>query len=325
MTGEEQVVSTQHLTALASPDAVVDWRLALCYETAHATGILDRLPATPGHLASATGLDEQAVADVLHVLAAWDHLDIDETGAFAPGPAWLSGAERAALAGHGTWIRRWATMLPVRIHDRHAAVDEPAEPARPGRATGLAMLESAVQPYVTPVVDTCLNDLESQRESLRVLDLGGGHGAYAREFGRRGCHVTLQDLPGVIDVLIADGRAAAAGVALHAGDAFTKLAPGPFDLVLCGTFTNMFTLDRVHKLLDQVADVLAPCGTIAIATWMRDRGPVGAAFGVQMLVTTEGDAHPSDAYRRLLAEAGYTGIHLAEVADPPQTVVTAHR
>ncbi|MDN6352716.1 MAG: class I SAM-dependent methyltransferase [Corynebacterium sp.] len=325
MTVEEQVVSTQCLTALASPDDLADWRLALCYEAAHATGILDALPATPAQIAGQADLDGQAVADVLHVLATWDHVRIDGAGVVAPGPAWLNGAERAALAGHGTWVRRWATMLPVRIHDRHATVHDPVATARPGPATGLAMLESAVQPCVVPVVDACLDDVASRQDPSRVLDLGGGHGAYARELARRGCDVTLQDLPGVIDMLTSDGRAEAAKVALHAGDAFTDLAPGPFDLALCGTFTNMFALDRVRDLLDQVARVLAPGGRIAIATWMHDLGPVDAAFGVQILVATTGDAHPSDTYRRLLAETAYAGTHLAQVADPALALMTAHR
>ncbi|MGO2312944.1 class I SAM-dependent methyltransferase [Brachybacterium tyrofermentans] len=326
MNSDGGIVSTQHLTALGSPDILVDWRLALCYETAHTAGILDALPATPSQVAETISLDEQAVADVLHVLAAWDHLSVDETGMFAPGPAWLSGAKRAALAGHGTWIRPWSTMLPVRIHDRHATADDPVASARPGPATGLALLESAIQPYVVPVVDACLDGIAGQQDPPRVLDLGGGHGAYSRELARRGCDVTLQDLPGVMDVLSADGRAARAGVVLHAGDAFADLAPGPFDLVFCGTFTNMFTVDRVRDLLRAVRGILAPGGRIAIATWIRDRGPVGAVFGVQMLVATDdGDAHPAGAYGRLLSDCGYADIELIDVADPPLTIMTAHR
>ncbi|MDA2811119.1 class I SAM-dependent methyltransferase [Nocardiopsis sp. RSe5-2] len=325
MADERSEASTQHLTALAAPDALIDWRLALCYETAHTTGILDALPGAPARVAEATGLDEQAVTDVLHVLAAWDHLSIDGTGTFTPGGAWPSGPERLALAGHGTWIRRWATTLPARIHDRTATADGAGAPGGPDPATGLALLESATRPYVARVVEACLDRVPAEPgRPLRVLDLGGGHGAYAREFARRGCATTLQDLPAVIDILAADGRTAAAGVELHGGDAFTDLAPGPYDLVLCGIFTNMFGLDRVRDLLARVTGILVPGGRIAIATWMRDLGPVGAAFGIQMLVaTTEGDAHPSGAYRRLLAETGYAGIGVAEVADPPLAVMTA--
>lgn len=51
MTGD--IPGTQHLTALAIPDQLVDWRLALCFETAHATGMLDELPATVEQIATA--------------------------------------------------------------------------------------------------------------------------------------------------------------------------------------------------------------------------------------------------------------------------------
>ncbi len=194
-------------------------------------------------------------------------------------------------------------------------------------ATGLALLESAGRPFVSAVVDTCLDGWRPRtgdRDSAHVLDLGGGHGAHAREFARRGCITTMQDLPGVIELARADGRSAAAGVELVAADAVTDLAPGPFDLVLCGNLTNLFPLDQVRDLLNRLRDVLAPDGQVAIASWLRDHGPVGAAFGVQMLVaTTAGDAHGESDYRRVCADAGYTDIRFVDVDHARFTVVLA--
>lgn len=61
---------TQHLTALAAPEALVDWRLAMCFETAHTTGVLDELPATAAQIAAARHLDAAAARAILFVLAA---------------------------------------------------------------------------------------------------------------------------------------------------------------------------------------------------------------------------------------------------------------
>ncbi|MQA11641.1 MAG: methyltransferase domain-containing protein [Pseudonocardiaceae bacterium] len=318
---------TQHLTALAAPDVLVDWRLAVCFETAHAAGVLDELPATATQIAAARHLDADAVRAILSVLAAWEHVTADEHGVFSAEPRRLDPHERAALAQHGTWIRRWATLVPRRIHDRQATA--PDVPLAPDPATGLALLESASRPYISAVVEVCLNACRAgtdEQGGVRVLDLGGGHGAYALRFAHRGCATTMQDLPGVIDLAHSDGRLAAAGVDLVAGDAFTHLAPGPFDLVLCGTFTNMFSLDRVRGLLGRLRAILTPGGQIAIATWLRDTGPVGAAFGVQMLVATpSGDAHGHDDYRTALADNGYTDIRIVEVCQPPLAVILAQR
>lgn len=314
---------TQHLTALASPEELVDWRLVVCYETAHVTGMLDGLPATAAQIAAACDLDADAVRPVLSVLVAWGHLRVDPSGVFSAGPQWLEPAGRAALAQHGTWIRRWASLVPRRVRERQAtaAEDLPA----PDPVTGLALLESASRPFIEPVAEVCLSALATtEDEPARVLDLGGGHGAYARELAQRGCRVTMQDLPGVIDLARADGRLTAAGVELVAADAFDDIAPGPFDLVLCGTFTNMFSLDRVRDLLTRIRGVLAPGGQLAIVTWLRDHGPVGAAFGVQMLVATpSGDAHGEADYRRVLFETGYTDVRFADVARPALSVLLA--
>lgn len=86
----------------------------------------------------------------------------------------------------------------------------------------------------------------------------------------------------------------------------------------------MFALDRVRDLVFRLRGVLAPDGQIAVATWMRDRGPVGAAFGVQMLVATdEGDAHSWSDYRRVCRDAGYSAVRLVEVGRPALGVVLA--
>ncbi|WP_016697981.1 class I SAM-dependent methyltransferase [Actinoalloteichus spitiensis] len=317
--------STQHLTALASPDELIDWRLALCYETAHTTGILDELPASAADIADARDLDPDAVRAILFVLAGWHYVTVDERGVFSPGPRRPKPHERAALAQHGVWIRRWAALVPRRVYDRQATA--PDTPPATDPATGLALLESAGHPFVNPVVDTCLNTRRpatGDRGGPRVLDLGGGHGAYAREFARRGCTTTMQDLPGVIELARADGRCTAAGVELVAADARTDLAPGPFDLVLCGNLTNLLPLGQVRDLLSRLRDVLAPDGQVAIASWLRDHGPVGAAFGVQMLVaTTAGDAHGESDYRRVCGDAGYTDIRFVDVGQPPLTLVLA--
>lgn len=323
MTGDS---GTQHLTALAAPETLVDWRLAICFESAYTTGILDEFPASAERIAARLGLDEGVVRAVLQVLVAWEYVDVDDRGVYSDGKRRLSPRERAALAQHGTWIRRWAALVPLRLHDRRATAF--GEPERPDPVTGLALLESACRPYVAPVVKACLSSFErgaEPLESVRVLDLGGGHGAYAREFARRGCETTMQDLPPVIDQARADRRMEEAEVHLVAGDLLVELADGPFDLVLCATLTNLFGLWQVRDLFERLRGRLSPHGRLVIATWARDRGPVGAAFGVQMIVATEnGDAHGWKEYEEVLTATGYSDIHLLEIGRPVLSLLVAH-
>lgn len=312
---------TQHLTALAAPPELVDWRLALCLEIAHSAGILDSLPATAAQIAAERHLDARAVRAILSVLAAWEYVETDTAGVFSTGAQWPDAEQLAALIQHGAWIRRWSEAVPRRLRDRQAPIPEAL--AVPGWVSRLSLLESACQPFIEPVVEMCLAHTENQ-SPLRILDLGGGHGAYARQFARRGHQVVLQDLPEVIDAARADGGLAADQVELVVGNAFETLTPGPFDVVLCGTFTNMFSLDQVRRLLIGIRGVLAPSGRLVLATWLRDHGPVGAAFGVQMLIATAGgDAHSEADYRTLLEETGYSNVTCCDIGAAALSVICA--
>ena len=314
-------LSTGHLTALAPPDQLVDWRLALAYQAASAGGVLDALPGSVADLAARCELHEGALRAVLELLVAWDLVAIDGRGRYVHGPAAPAPADAAALAQHGVWIRRWSALLHQRLHDRAATSDD--APARPPTAAGLDLLAAITRRVTRPVLDICLNRFPHAR---RVLDLGGGHGEYSLELARRGVAATMQDLPAVIEIAERRGLLTAAGIALFAGDLFSTLPPGPFDLVLCSTVTNMFDEAGNRDLYRRLRPIIAPDGGLAIATYLRDRGPVGASFGLQMLVATDGgDAHGEDDYRSWLTDAGYGAPEFHDLDDPPQTVVLARR
>lgn len=172
-------------------------------------------------------------------LAGQENATVYSTGPAAPAPH-----ELAALVQHAIWILRWTDLLPVKITGPAAPASAASPPLLQSPAVGLALLESAVKPYIAPVVDTCLGGASVPPYPLRVPDLGGGYGAYARELASRGCATTLQDLPAVITALRETGVTQDLkehSVQIVAADAFDRLADGP----------------------------------------------VGAAFGVQMLVATD--------------------------------------
>lgn len=74
---------TDYLSFLAPPDAVSDWRMVVLYEAAAGTGLLEVIAGaalTPAVLAERLGLDQQAVRVVIEALAAWEVVDVEETG-----------------------------------------------------------------------------------------------------------------------------------------------------------------------------------------------------------------------------------------------------
>jgi ubiquinone/menaquinone biosynthesis C-methylase UbiE len=115
----------------------------------------------------------------------------------------------------------------------------------------------------------------------RVLDVACGTGAVtraaARRAGRSGS-VTGADF-GEPTLAIARSRAAEPGAApiewVQADAAALPFPDGTFEIVLCQQGLQFFA-DR-HAALAEAARVLAPGGTVAVATWKElERAPFGA-------------------------------------------------
>lgn len=311
---------TGHLTALAPPGEVADWRLVFAWEALYTQGVIDALPASAAHLAERLGVDVDAVHALLSIVAHWELVRCDgERWEVAPGA--LAPEEAAELARHANWIRGWARGLGPRLRDRSAAVAPPEAPAKPKPGINLDSLAHASAHNIAPVVDTCLQLASGAK---RVLDLGGGHGRYAEEFARRGCEVTLQDLPPVIDSLRTKPHCES--IELHAGDALSGVVPGPFDLIACCTVMNMFGPDDCARLIGNAVGALAPCGRFVVVSFMRDRSVVGAIFGAQMLVATPaGDAYESATYAQWLTEAGLEDVRVGDIAGTNLSTVVGQK
>ena len=106
-----------------------------------------------------------------------------------------------------------------------------------------------------------------ERDSLAVLDIGGGSGAFAVRVAETGHAVTLVD-PSPDAVASAERRAAERGVAglLTAAvgdlDSLADVAGGPFDLVLCHDVLGVAT--DPAAALEQVRTVLKPDGHLSL-------------------------------------------------------------
>jgi SAM-dependent methyltransferase len=309
------------LSFLAPLGEIADWRLVLAYDAAVGAGVFDALPASLAELATSLDLEPSSLRAVLDQLAVAHIVTNDDLGRFAPGPAAPSWPVDAMLVRHAAIIRRWADLLPARLRQRDGC--DHIEPAAQDPHVGLALLAIHQANQVPTVIDRCLERFPHAR---RALDVGGGHGAHARELARRGVSTVLQDLPPVIDTLRTRGTLDGADVELVAGDARTTTPDGPFDLVLCSALTNMFDDATNQDLLRRLHAATADHGGIAIATYLRDRTPVAASFALQMLVWTDGgDAHNTDQHLRWLATAGYREPHAEDLQDPPQTLILAER
>lgn len=312
---------TPDLSFLARPGEVADWRMVLAYEAAVEAGVLDAVPGTAAEVAGTLELDEPGVRALLAALAAWGVVERRERGRYVLGAGAPAGQDDAVVRQHAVVIRRWARLLGERLRDRTAGSDEPASHACPELL--YSFLAANARRLLPAVLEACLGRFP---HACRVLDLGGGHGEYALELARRGLRPVMQDLPDVVELADRDARLSGAGVELFAGDFHAALPPGAFDLVLCAGVTHTFDGPRNLDLYRRLRAVLAPGGGLAIVTFLPERHPVAAIFGLQMVIATDtGEAHSEADYRRWLGEAGYGALELADVEGRPQTVVLAQR
>lgn len=148
---------------------------------------------------------------------------------------------------------------------------------------------------------------EGLSKGARVLDLGGGHGRYARAFADAGYEATLLDLPHAIAYAKArHGDALRYQTANFHEDALG----GPYDLALLSNIVHSESDDGNAKLFARLFGALAPGGRVAIKDMFLDEleaSPENAVFfGVTMLLYTERGRSPSLAQLRAwLSEAGF--------------------
>ncbi|MEU7959042.1 methyltransferase [Micromonospora humida] len=160
----------------------------------------------------------------------------------------------------------------------------------------------------------------------RLLDVGGGAGAFPIEFCLRLPHLraTILDLPHVC--VRAGERIAEAGltdrIGTVAGDFLADPAlPDGHDVILLSMILHDWDEPTNRALLARCHAALPPGGVIVISELLlndeRTGPPEAALMGMNMLVETEGGKNYSGAeYRRWLTDAGFVDVRTVPFEAP---------
>ncbi|PRY19486.1 methyltransferase family protein [Pseudosporangium ferrugineum] len=160
----------------------------------------------------------------------------------------------------------------------------------------------------------------------RLLDVGGGSGAYPIELCGRfpGLSATVLDLPHVCEM--ATGKIAAAGlsdrIATTPGNFLTDAAlPGGHDVLLLSMILHDWDEATNRELLAKAYAALPAGGLVIISELLLDAdrtGPAPAALmGMNMLVETVGGRNYSDVeYADWLGAAGFTDVRTVRFDAP---------
>jgi len=168
----------------------------------------------------------------------------------------------------------------------------------------------------------------------RMLDVGGGSGAYAIAFAHADPELTavVLDLPTVLP--IAAGHIEEAGlskrVTTRAGDLRKDDFGRDFDLVFLSSICHMLGPDGNRDLLARAARALAPGGRVVIQDFILEpdrTGPRQAVlFAINMLVGTEaGSTYTEADYAAWLTAAGLSELRRVRLRGPADLMVGTRR
>jgi SAM-dependent methyltransferase len=181
---------------------------------------------------------------------------------------------------------------------------------------------AAMHAFASPQAPAIVAQLDLSGVS-KVLDVGGGSGAYAIAFAQAkpDLTATVFDLPRVVP--LTQGYLREAGlperVKTVAGDLHRDPLPRGFDLVFVSAIIHMLSPDDTLNLFRKCAKALKPGGQLVIQDFVMDPSrtnpPHGALFALNMLVATqEGDTYTESEIRSWMNRAGLKFHRRAETA-----------
>ncbi len=159
----------------------------------------------------------------------------------------------------------------------------------------------------------------------RMLDLGGGSGAYSIAFARAipDLRSEVLDLAEVLPLTQEHIRKVGLQerIGTRAGDMLTAPLGREYDLVLLSAICHMFSPEQNRKLFRRAFDALASQGRLVVQDFILEpekTAPRQAAlFSLNMLVGTKGGASYSEPeYAQWLREAGFADIRRVRLPGP---------
>lgn len=198
-----------------------------------------------------------------------------------------------------------------------------------GGAAAYSALMTASQPLVAAEVLDAY-DLAGHR---RMLDVGGGEGAFLEAAAARVPHLELAlfDLPAVAARARARLRAVdiAPRVEVHAGDFLRDPLPAGADLATLVRVLHDHPDDVARHLLRAVHDALEPGGTVVVAEPMSGvpgAETVGDAyFAFYLRAMGRGRTRTPAEYERMLRDAGFRRVRVLHPRLPVQASVIVAR
>ena len=164
----------------------------------------------------------------------------------------------------------------------------------------------------------------------RILDLGGGSGAYSIAFAQASPNVQCEilDIPEVVPLTAEYVRQAgvSAQVSLRTGDMLQDDFGSGYDIIMLNAICHMFSEEQNRNIFGRAHQALAPNGRLVVQDFILNpdkTGPQHAAlFSLNMLVNTDAGASYSESeYTHWMKAAGFTEVCRINLPGPSSLIV----
>jgi cyclopropane fatty-acyl-phospholipid synthase-like methyltransferase len=279
--------------------------------------VLGNESKSPAEVAGALGTEKHATDRLMNALCALELVDKKENR-FSNTPLALKFLVKHSPDFMGnlyhsvnlwdTWstltraVYKGTTVIEKKINDR----------GEKWLTAFIEAMHNRAQKHAPKVVDKL--DLS---KVTRVLDIGGGSGAYAMAFvkARPNINAAVFDLPNVIPITrrYIEKEGLTGKIKTIAGDYTVDPLGKGYDLVFLSAIIHINSNEVNMQLLKKCSEALNPGGQVVIQDFIMDEDrttpPSGALFALNMLVSTEaGDTYTQSEVREWMAAAGLTGI-----------------
>ncbi len=278
--------------------------------------------ATADDVARRVGADSRATEMLLNALAALGVIE-KSNGVFrntAEASQQLCGDARLALMHTVHLWPRWSTLTDCVRAGTAVQHEEVAVRGEDWTEAFIAAMHRNALERAPLVIDAV-----GAAGFRRMLDVGGGSGAYSIAFAAANpeLHADILDLPTVAP--IAERHIARAGlserVKTRAGDLRRDDYGSGYDLVFISAICHMLGPVENLDMLRKCFAALAPRGRVVIQDFILEKdktAPLNAAmFSLNMLVGTErGSSYSEDEYAEWLREAGFGEVRRIRLPGP---------
>jgi len=290
--------------------------------------------ARSDEVAAALGTDPRATGMLLDALVALEIL-AKADGAYRNTPLseryLVAGARddaRAALLHSANLWPRWSTLTECVRQGTSVAYREMQDRGDEWTTAFIAAMHRSAAARAPLVVRTAEVD-----RVHRMLDVGGGSGAYAIAFAQANPDMVVEvfDLPTVLP--ITRGHIEEAGlsdrITTRSGDLRSDGFGSGFDLVFLSAICHMLGSAGNQDLVGRCFAALSPGGRVLIQDFIltpdRTSPRSAALFALNMLVgTPEGSTYTSAQYRAWLSQAGFVDIRHVSLPGPTGLMFGSH-